>query len=735
MAYVPQYVPTNVQALQGTLDQYQRAYDTETARQNQTMDTAAAIPTSGVDTVSKNEIINQFSGKLSELDKKYNYDRANSQYAQELAREITNLRKDPLWAHVQRKDELMKLRDQMKAQRGADYLEEFDPSTIGVKDSAKLNDWKSYDLKDAAMLWAANAKEKATSIVNPTKVTHPAPGYLGLVDRKGYETADEAANYLKNADGQKYIDELIIGAGLEKYVNDPNIRARAFTTAMTQLVGEAETKYVQDPDFVDADTRARKSGKENTGFPGGTTISNIANPNPPPFAISKISDRGDLASSIKTIDDAILKGGPNLEQNLAEKEKREVELAKVDAVSKSVFDTPQGVEAKNTGLNIVKKGLPNLSNKEASDLNDRLMEHMFDTNAYQRSNLKVAMDELHGPFLKTLLKPLGLIGASLSNPGTLGNISSMGKAFENATKEDNYKPGEDSNMDLATNITNEIIIQRAKDGRYGNVDNLTDSSPHLATINKERKRLARQVYKTINEYNDFYKGKAQYNANPLVNIEDEINKRLKAGEVNKFVETSLRTNMNQSDYTDFTNDILSVVHRLVPEKKEYKSGKSGELWDQGKLEAFMKDAKDSGGIDVTTLTNGNDPAMLLLSTKSKQNVIPVSVDDEQSGFDLVNYIYSKTGNEDVMNQFFKGFSLTPNKKYKVDEVINKIPSFVGIKNSKGLEDVSVEESMINNDIVYKLYLSKDDDQPVILANKKDLLKKLAYLQQQLNTSK
>ena len=38
MAYVPQFIPTNTQVLQSTLDQYQKAYDTETARMNQVND-------------------------------------------------------------------------------------------------------------------------------------------------------------------------------------------------------------------------------------------------------------------------------------------------------------------------------------------------------------------------------------------------------------------------------------------------------------------------------------------------------------------------------------------------------------------------------------------------------------------------------------------------------------------------------------------------------------------------
>jgi len=87
MAYVPQFIPTNTQALQGTLNQYQQAYDTETTRMNQVADTYSALPTTNAyDTTEKNRLMGSFQKDVIEgLDKKYNYDRANTQYAKDLA--------------------------------------------------------------------------------------------------------------------------------------------------------------------------------------------------------------------------------------------------------------------------------------------------------------------------------------------------------------------------------------------------------------------------------------------------------------------------------------------------------------------------------------------------------------------------------------------------------------------------------------------------------------------------
>jgi len=65
--YIPQFIPTNTQALQGVLSEYQRAYDANLERELAIQDQFSAIPTlNAADTARKNEILG-LAGRIDEL--------------------------------------------------------------------------------------------------------------------------------------------------------------------------------------------------------------------------------------------------------------------------------------------------------------------------------------------------------------------------------------------------------------------------------------------------------------------------------------------------------------------------------------------------------------------------------------------------------------------------------------------------------------------------------------------
>jgi hypothetical protein len=202
MAYIPQFVPTNIEALQGTLNQYQQAADLETNRQNQVNDTYSALPTTRMyDTAMKNQTMDQFSKVREDLDKKYNYDRSNSEYAKDLAREITKLRGNPLWAHIQQKDEVDKMRRELVANKGADYYENFNPNDLTLENANKIQEWKPMDIKDVKTNAALRAKEFSTSWMG-TDITKPLPGVIQYLDKWGARDEKEAAEYLAQHPGE-----------------------------------------------------------------------------------------------------------------------------------------------------------------------------------------------------------------------------------------------------------------------------------------------------------------------------------------------------------------------------------------------------------------------------------------------------------------------------------------------------------------------------------------------------
>lgn len=250
--YTPQFIPTNTQALQGVLSEYQQAYDQNLSRELEIQDQYSMIPTiNAADTQKKNEILGEFANTMGEVEKKYNYDRASSSYSKELARKIGELRKNDFWSYNERKKEVAKLDQEMKARLGANYFSPYDPMSATYENQESINKYRPMDKRDLAASIGATAKEKATSIKqlvrNPISIKNELTGamepFVELGEQLGYTNDTEAFNFLSGVEGQKWLDEALAGTAFAEYAKNPEIRQMATQAAMQNLVGERRTSF------------------------------------------------------------------------------------------------------------------------------------------------------------------------------------------------------------------------------------------------------------------------------------------------------------------------------------------------------------------------------------------------------------------------------------------------------------------------------------------------------------
>lgn len=277
--YVSQFVPTNMQALQSVLGEYQQAHDQNLARELGTMDQYSVIPTvSPGDTSEKATRLNQFSDKVKELTKKYNFDRSSSAYTKELAREISNIRQDPFWTYNERKKSVMDLDQKMKAQLGANYFSPNDPLSATFENQEAIDNYQPMNLQDLRQMMSSLANEYATSqtkdIGRVRNITNPVTGivdsFVELGTQYGFEDADQAAEWLGTEPGQEWLMNSIKSTPFGQYADNATIASVARGAAMEKLVGQKDTSMQR---LSQPSTDSGKTG----GLGGLTKVSNTIN--------------------------------------------------------------------------------------------------------------------------------------------------------------------------------------------------------------------------------------------------------------------------------------------------------------------------------------------------------------------------------------------------------------------------------------------------------------------------
>jgi len=256
--YIPQFIPTNTQALQGVLSEYQRAYDANLERELAIQDQYSAIPTlNAADTIRKNEILGSFSNTLSDIEKKHNYDRSSTAYSKELARKISELRKNDFWTYNERKKQLVQAEQEAKQRLGASYISQYSPSQATYEDQTALNNYQPMSTDDLYKIVFNKGKEVATANRTPINTEIMYKGVPIAIERgfqQGYGTPEEVDAFLNTDKGKEFLRSSIEAAGFSNVVDDPRVLGMAMDAARASLIGERNTeKYSIPSEFFKKD--------------------------------------------------------------------------------------------------------------------------------------------------------------------------------------------------------------------------------------------------------------------------------------------------------------------------------------------------------------------------------------------------------------------------------------------------------------------------------------------------
>lgn len=436
--YTPQFIPTNTAALQGTLNEYQKAYDTETARQNQATDTYNALPTTNnVDAIAKESLMSDFQqNKLAALDKKYNYDRANSMYAQELAKEIGNLRSNPLWSVMQQKEEIGKMRQQLMATRGPDYVENFNPLDVSVKDRALLAEWKPTDVDAIRKTAAIRGKAMSENINNYNLFKRAdAPGMLFAKESTGYKDVNAAIAYVESEEGDAELRKTIISAGGDP--SNPIVFNAAKEAMVSSMVGKESIREWADPSYV-------RGGGPNDNTISGLEETGTKSPITTPYAVTSISDA-------YTLNDDIVKTKKQLESTTDAGQRAQLELIlnnqeiekdRVNAQISMIEAIPENQSIISTGKDSINKELDKyktfIAGDKAPEIYDALLPYFIKTNPRQRSSLLTPFSDTDKSSMIPVINNILKTYTDTSNPVDVNFLGSVSMDIIN-NFEDFYK--------------------------------------------------------------------------------------------------------------------------------------------------------------------------------------------------------------------------------------------------------------------------------------------------------
>jgi hypothetical protein len=242
MAYVPQYIPTDTNVLQSTLNQYQQSYDTQTAKAQGMSESMASVPTSSAyDETAKSELLSGFSKDVDALDKQFNFDRSNSQYAQRLAALTTKYRGHPLWSLIGDKAKISDMRTKLMAEMGANYHENVNPLDATLKDRSPLDSWRPQNTQELYNTVAAEAMDWAKSHPREPVMKEIRPGLMHIVSQDGFRSVPNAQEFLAGEEGHAFLTKSIIASGFDP--KDPAIYNKAYSAAIAHLVGEKKEQF------------------------------------------------------------------------------------------------------------------------------------------------------------------------------------------------------------------------------------------------------------------------------------------------------------------------------------------------------------------------------------------------------------------------------------------------------------------------------------------------------------
>jgi hypothetical protein len=673
MAYVPQFIPTNTQVLQGTLDQYQKASDLETNRQNQASDVYSAIPTTRTyDTAKKNETMGVFEAKLSELDKKYNYDRSNTQYAKELAKEITGLRSNPLWAHIQQKDEIDKVRTNLIANKGADYYENFNPNDLTLDNAKNLQQWKPMDLKDLERQVATVAKEHATSIRGPQQINRPAPGVLEIVNQVGFPTVEKATEWLSQPEGQAWLEQSVKGTGFEGHLGDPSVRGRVVNAALSQLVGEPDRKIMGDPSYDNGSSR----GSNPPLNPRWGKTTNIGEQKA--YPVTALSDVKSLKEELNAVNTQI--ANPDItdqERSALRQKQNELQLGadRIENLYDEVKSTDTAKKVIESGNAMLRRYFPSLSKEQSAAVMENIVDAKVNSTMLNDNPLGTALGTT-GQFFVNRLKNMGGVkgfAKSLLNPGE----ASLPAAAESGQQFGENKVATEMIYNFAGGV-----YQDAKEG---------GSSDLAAT---------RRAMKFIDEIDNFYKGQGNFAGRGFNVIEKEFNKKAKSGET--FV----------ADVYSPPIDIPSAELKKIPTFvvnnlsafDVRKDGNSTDPMTDREVEKLTKLFEKGDPSVQVSINRESEPTLILRAPSGEKFKLKMNI--AKMSTDAAEQLVAMTGLPQIMDVLYTDINFTNNRTYTLDDNYLKNIISQRYKDSSMFEGLAIVQNKDENGISYTAVLPK-----------------------------
>jgi hypothetical protein len=331
-----------------------------------------------------------------------------------------------LWAHIQQKDEVDKMRRELVANKGADYYENFNPNDLTLENANKIQEWKPMDIKDVKTNAALRAKEFSTSWMG-TDITKPLPGVIQYLDKWGARDEKEAAEYLAQHPGEL---DASIPEGFDK--NDPRVRQAAANAWISNAIGERRPSRDTDYMYMKGLEKTKAEDQMIQTSSGlkvkGTEI---------PFSIDKVSKRPLLDKQIKDIESQISSEQDPVKKNILVGSLQEATKKKndVDNLFIMAWQSDVGQEATAAGNKLIKKYLPTVSDSNAIKLNNALSDLHSTYNDSDISPITHPMVEKFktiGSVVKSLfstkdgdVKPFELLSSLVRTPATQFNSEAV----------------------------------------------------------------------------------------------------------------------------------------------------------------------------------------------------------------------------------------------------------------------------------------------------------------------
>jgi hypothetical protein len=679
MAYVPQFIPTDKAALQGVLETKQKYYDYNTARQDEASSKLAEMEaTRAFDVEQKEKFRTDLSTSLTELDKQFNFDRANSGYAEALSKKLNQLKGDPYWSVKKKADEIEKKRADLKIEKGADYYEDFNPLEAKTLDELRqgISTWQPYDLKEMDKSMELYGKSYQDSNVTPLATDpYSVPGYVRVTTQTGARTVADAEALL--ASDATVLANAAKGTVFEGKMDNPQLRQRAISVLARNMVGKETDQWLSNKEWEE-DQAAKKAAAKAAKVEGPpVTTEQVSTQSHPdlakPYAVSRASDVGSIDTKIADLE----KLANDIGRPTSERAEYRSQIAQLQIEKRRVKQAFTEIEAEypeimNNGRQAITRALAESGVPGAAGLATKNGAQIFD-------------------MVKEVMVNKSWLGRQIDDEG------------------------------LRTEIIK--VLSNGQDWSKMDAEKRNDIVKAASAVVKEGER--------------WYKGKRDFGTGYLEAIEDAVDKRLEEGERPVYRTTSIGAETTASAKKALTDTMKENIRFFLPMEKDYRQG-DGVDWDPKKLskvEGMVSDPDtqtnfifDDQNRAYIQLHNPGKPATGTQAAV-EPTTVTLEIDPKRSSTDMLEMLTRMTGEQGFMDVLFKGFDMPEGEDISLDasnktlqHLMKDVAMFkkdkvVDGKKTQVLDFTGVEDVKIRSDKnpdgsrTYSVYIGADDTNP------------------------